>query len=89
MIMMEADPQSDTYESAEEIYNAADRAKEIIRQIASFSRKHAGTPLKPLNIRKGVEGVLKMMETVIPPNVHLIVQGTGRRTAVYSAAKRN
>ena len=75
MIMMEADPQSDTYESAEEIYNAADRAKEIIRQIASFSRKHAGTPLKPLNIRKGVEGVLKMMETVIPPNVHLIVQG--------------
>ena len=75
MIMMEADPQSDTYESAEEIYNAADRAKEIIRQIASFSRKHTGTPLKPLNIRKGVEGVLKMLETVIPPNVHLIVQG--------------
>lgn len=75
MIMMDAEPGSDTYESAEEIYNAADRAKEIIRQIASFSRKHAGTPLKPLNIRKGVDGVLKMMETVIPPNVHLIAQG--------------
>ncbi len=75
MIMMGSEPGSDTYESAEEIYNAADRAKEIIRQIASFSRKHGGTPLKPLNIRKGVEGVLKMLETVIPPNVHLIVQG--------------
>ena len=75
MIMMETEPGSDTYESAEEIYNAADRAKEIIRQIASLSRKHAGTPLKPLNVKKGVDGVLKILETIIPPNVQLITQG--------------
>lgn len=74
MIMMEAEPGSDIYEGAEEIYRSSERAKEIIRQIASMSRKHTQTGLRPVRVRKAVEGVLKILETVVPPNVSLIIQ---------------
>lgn len=74
MIMMEAEPGSDIYEGAEEIYRSSERAKEIIRQIASMSRKHTQTGLRPVRVKKAVEGVLKILETVVPPNVSLIVQ---------------
>lgn len=74
MIMMEAEPGSDVYEGAEEIYRSSERAKEIIRQIASMSRKHTQTGLRPVRVRKAVEGVLKILETVVPPNVSLDIQ---------------
>lgn len=61
----------DIYESAEEIYGAAVKAKEIIRQIASLSRKHAKTAAEPLDVRKAIEGVLRIIDTVVPSNVHL------------------
>lgn len=71
MILAEADPADDVYDSAQEIYSAAEKAKEIIRQIASLSRKQPGTAVKPLEIRQAAERVLRIIDTVIPPNVHL------------------
>ena len=69
MILAEADPADDVYDSAQEIYSAAEKAKEIIRQIASLSRKQPGTAVKPLEIRQAAERVLRIIDTVIPPNV--------------------
>ncbi len=74
MIMADRTEQDDIYESAEEIYSAAEKAKEIIRQIASLSRKHANAPVKPLNVKSAAEGVLRIIDTVIPPNARLKVQ---------------
>lgn len=74
MIMAEREEQDDIYESAEEIYSAAEKAKEIIRQIASLSRKHANGPVKPLNVKSAADGVLRIIDTVVPPNARLKVQ---------------
>lgn len=71
MILAEADPADDVYDSAQEIYSAAEKAKEIIRQIASLSRKQPGTAVRPLDIRQATERVLRIIDTVIPPNVRM------------------
>lgn len=76
MIIAERSAQKpdDICESAEEIYNAAVKAKEIIRQIASLSRKYVKTALEPLDVKKAVEGVIRIIDTVVPSNVHLKVE---------------
>lgn len=76
MIIAERSAQKpdDICESAEEIYNAAVKAKEIIRQIASLSRKYVKTVLEPLDIKKAVEGVVRIIDTVVPSNVRLEVE---------------
>lgn len=75
MIMAECAAQKpeDIYENAKEIYSAAEKAKEIIRQIASLSRKYVKTALEPLDVKKAVEGVRRIIDTVLPPNVQLSV----------------
>lgn len=71
MILMEAEPESEIADSAGEIYHAAERAKEIIRQIASMSRKKAKELTKPLSVRDAMNGVMKMLTTVKPDSVRL------------------
>ena len=74
LILADAAPGEDIYDSASEIYSAAEKAKEIIRQIASLSRKGQGKPSRPLNIGKASERILKMIDTVIPPDIHLVTE---------------
>lgn len=71
MIMADSDPSEDVYDSAQEIYSAAEKAKDIIRQIAALSRKQQGSNVKPLNLKAAAERLLKIIDTVIPPNVHM------------------
>ncbi len=51
MIMADSDPSEDVYDSAQEIYSAAEKAKDIIRQIAALSRSSRGSNVKPLNLK--------------------------------------
>ena len=71
MILMEAEPDSEMADSAGEIYQAAERAKEIIRQIAAMSRKQAGALTKPLLVGEAMDGIMKMLTTVKPDSVRL------------------
>ena len=71
MIMADSDPSEDVYDSAQEIYSAAEKAKDIIRQIAALSRKQQGSNVKPLNLKAAAGRLLKIIDTVIPPNVRL------------------
>ena len=54
------------YEDVTEIYDASERAKEIIVQIAGLSRKNTETVIQTENIGELLERCMKMVESVRP-----------------------
>lgn len=71
LLMMELPEESDEYDSAREIYEASEKAKDVIRQISTLSKKNVETVYKNLLVQKLMTRVLKMIESVRPANVHL------------------
>lgn len=71
LLMDELPPDSDSYDSAREIYDAADKAKDVVRQISAMSRKNVETVYRSLPARETLTHTLKMIESVCPPQVHL------------------
>lgn len=71
LLMMELDEESEAYDSAREIYEASEKAKDVIRQIASLSRKNVETVYKSIPAEKLCLRVLKMAESICPANVRL------------------
>lgn len=69
LLMLELDETSDGYENAMEIYEASSKAKEIIQQISSLSRKNMETAYKTVNAGKVLRRAAKMVTSVCPPNV--------------------
>jgi len=65
------DEGTDIYECAEEICEASAKAKEIIRQISSFSRKNMETVYKNLPAEKMLKRSVKMVMSICPVNIHL------------------
>ena len=58
-------------EDLDEIYSSAVRAKEIIQQITSLSRKRLEPTLEPISLDDVVSGVLRVAATFKPPEVTL------------------
>ena len=71
LMMMELPEDSELYDSASEIYEASAKAKEIIQQISSLSRKNMETAYKHLNAAKIFRRALKMVQSVCPVNIKL------------------
>ncbi len=71
LLMMELDPESDEFDSACEIYEASEKAKDVIRQISSLSRRNVETVYKKILAQKMLDRVAKMVESVCPANVHM------------------
>lgn len=71
LLMMELPQDSEEYDSASEIYEASVKAKEIIQQISSLSRKNMETAYKNLDASKVMRRALKMVQSVCPSNVRL------------------
>ena len=71
ILMLELSEGSDPYDNAWEIYEAAAKAKEMIQQISSLSRKNMETAYKNLNAAKVFCRALKMVQSVCPPNVRI------------------
>lgn len=71
LLMMELDEESDEYDSAKEIYDASEKAKEVIRQISSLSRKNVETVYRMVPAQKMLQRVMKMAASVCPANIHL------------------
>ncbi len=61
----------ENYDSASEIYEASRKAKEIIQQISSLSRKNMETAFKNINAVKVLVRAIKMVSSVCPAHVHL------------------
>lgn len=71
LMMLDLPPDMDNYDNASEIYEASVKAKEIIQQISSLSRKNMETAFKNINARKVFQRAFKMVRSVCPANVHL------------------
>lgn len=71
LLMLELEEDTDAYDSAREIYDASEKAKEVIRQIASLSRKNVETVYRAIPAQKLCSRVLKMMESICPANIRL------------------
>lgn len=71
LLMMELPEESEEYESAVEIYEASEKARDVVRQISSLSRRNVETVYKVLPARKLILRALKMMESICPLNVRM------------------
>ena len=71
LLMMELPEGSDEQDSAKEIYDASEKAKDVVRQISSLSRKNVETVYKSIPMKKLMTRALKMIESVCTPQVHL------------------
>lgn len=71
LLMMDLPERSENYDNASEIYEASAKAKEIIQQISSLSRKNMETAFKNLHGEKVLKRAIKMVSSVCPTNIHL------------------
>ena len=71
MLLMDLDEDSEQYDSVMEIYEASRKAKEIIQQISSLSRKNMETAYKNMNGKRMLTRALKMVRSVCPANICL------------------
>lgn len=71
LLMMELPEDSEQYDSAAEIYEASLKAKEIIQQISSLSRKNMETAYKNVSVKRMLIRALKMVRSVCPSNIKL------------------
>lgn len=74
LLMMELPENSEEYESALEIYEASEKAKDVIRQISSMSRRNVETVYKTIPAGKLFSRAMKMVESICPPHIHLEAQ---------------
>lgn len=59
------------YEDISEIYDASEKAKEIINQISSLSKRNMDTVFKYCNVNQVLTRALKMAKSIKPVNVEL------------------
>lgn len=71
LLMMELEEGSDAYDSAAEIYEASEKAGDMVRQISSLSRKNVETVYRVIRIDRLLTRALKMIESICPANVQL------------------
>ena len=68
---MELPEGSDEQDSAKEIYEASEKAMDVVKQISSLSRKNVETVYKCIPVKKMMQRALKMIASVCPPQIHL------------------
>lgn len=66
LLMMSLPEDSDEYDSAREIMEASEKARDVVRQMSSLSRKNVETVYRSLEAKKLVSRVFHMIESVCP-----------------------
>ena len=70
---MNAEQKMDNTAEIEQIRAAGRRAKDLVSQILTFSRKNEGTRV-PLDLRRPVEEALRLLHGSVPPGIELVHQ---------------
>lgn len=78
MAMEKLNPADPLYADMEEILKAAERSKDITRQLLAFSRQQAIAP-RQLDLNETVEGMLKMLRRLIGEDIDLAWLPSGRK----------
>lgn len=71
LLMLELPEDSDAYENAHEIYDASEKAKDVIRQISSLSRRNVETVYKKQDVLPLLARSCKMMHSICPASITL------------------
>ena len=71
LLMMELPEDSDEYDSAAEIYEASEKAKDVVRQISTLSRKNVETVYKEVPVAQMLRRAVKMADSVCPSGIHM------------------
>lgn len=84
ILILEKLPPEDTesYENALEIYNASQKAKQIISRLSNLSRKEAPGTLRPIRLDTLAEQVLEVTAPARPKGVQVETGFTGRSCPV-------
>lgn len=71
LMLLDLPEDSELYDSAQEIAQAAGHCKEIIQQLSALSRKNVETVYKRLDAQEAFGRVMKMVRSICPDNVEL------------------
>ncbi len=71
LLLMEFPEDSDEYDSVMEIYEAAEKAKDVVRQISTLSRKNVETVYKEVPAAQMLRRAVKMADSVCPSGIHM------------------
>ncbi|MCR4745043.1 MAG: response regulator [Lachnospiraceae bacterium] len=71
MLLMSLPNDSEEADFAREIFEASDKAKDIIKQIAGLSRKNMETVFTFIPIKKAIRRSVKMVRSVCPINISI------------------
>lgn len=71
ILLESAEPNSKQQEDLEEIYHSAEKAKELIQQITTLSRKNVGHAFRMLPLQPLIADAAKMARSILPPNIKM------------------
>jgi PAS domain S-box-containing protein len=71
LALQKTEPKEELHADLEEVYKAAKRSTDIIRQLLAFARKQTVSP-KVLDLSETVEGMLKMLRRLIGEDIDLL-----------------
>lgn len=71
LLMMELPEDSDEYDSVVEIYEASEKAKDVVRQISTLSRKNVETVYKEVPVAQMLRRAVKMADSVCLSGIHM------------------
>lgn len=71
LLMMELPEDSEEYDSVVEIYEASEKAKDVVRQISTLSRKNVETVYKEVPAAQMLRRAVKMADSVCPSGIRM------------------
>lgn len=71
MMLGEMNEEDENYQDVKEIYDASEKAKEIILQISALSRKNMETTFRYITAKSMLTRSLKMVRSICPENIAL------------------
>ena len=74
LIMADADPESEIYDNAWEISEAAEKARDVVKQISAMSRRNVETIYDAVSVKKMLEQTRKLVETNCPKQIEILEQ---------------
>ncbi|MBE6003596.1 MAG: response regulator [Lachnospiraceae bacterium] len=76
LLMMSLPEDSEEYDSAREILQASEKAKDVVHQMSAMSRKNVETIFRNLEASKLVNRFFRMAESICPESVELFKENT-------------
>ncbi|MBQ8052512.1 MAG: response regulator [Lachnospiraceae bacterium] len=71
LLMLALDKDSEEHEYAQEIYDASDKAKDVVRQLSTLSRRNVETVFKKNEVLPLLKRICKMMRSTCPSDITL------------------